>query len=482
MDEALKKLLNGDIAGFLKDAQQLKPDFDVEPDKMAEQFNVKEHAVFDATKRRDKTVFKPTLDSNGDPKMENGVVKTNSVLEPVNRVGLPYQEVIVDRRVGFLLGNPIELELEHYEGDDSVIMGIVQTVWDDNKLDYRNMDIATRMFSECEVAELWYFKEDPDFWKYQKKIKASISSDVRPKMKILSPELGDTLYKYVDDYDDMIAFLRKFKKRIDGKDVDHLDIFTAEFTYHYKLVNGSWLEVEGIGKVENIIGKIPIVYYRQNRPEWYRVQEAIERRETLLSNLGDENDYFGSPILFVQGSIKGFASKGERGKVIEGEANTTVSYVTYDHAPESIKMELEELESSIYEFTQTPNISFENVKGMGNVSGIALKLMFIDAHMAAKRKETTFGEGVQRRLNLLKAIAGKVIHTASEEESMEINIVPAFTPYLPEDMETEINVLSTAVNSGIMTKETGVRQNPLVSNKENEIELLKEQGNTIPNF
>jgi hypothetical protein len=54
-----------------------------------------------------------------------------------------------------------------------------------------------------------------------------------------------------------------------------------------------------------------------------------------------------------------------------------------------------------------------------------------------------------------------------------LNINPVFTPYLPINEKEEIENLSTAVTSGIISKETAVENNPLVSDPESEKERIK---------
>lgn len=51
-----------------------------------------------------------------------------------------------------------------------------------------------------------------------------------------------------------------------------------------------------------------------------------------------------------------------------------------------MKLEIDTLLRMIYTITQTPDISFDTVKGIGAVSGVALKLLFMDAHLKVQDK------------------------------------------------------------------------------------------------
>ena len=77
-------------------------------------------------------------------------------------------------------------------------------------------------------------------------------------------------------------------------------------------------------------------------------------------------------------------------------------YMTWDQAPNSVKLEIETLLRLIYTITQTPDISWESVKGL-NVSGVALRLMFMDAHLKVEDKMEVFGEYLQRRYSVVQA-------------------------------------------------------------------------------
>lgn len=87
----------------------VRPTFDVEQGDAADQYDVDEHKVFSTSERPDKTVQRPTGTLNDD-----GTEQTTTANEPVTRIGLAYQELIVDRAVGFMLGNPVELKNKYY--------------------------------------------------------------------------------------------------------------------------------------------------------------------------------------------------------------------------------------------------------------------------------------------------------------------------------------------------------------------------------
>src|SRR5690606_10372845 len=115
------------------------------------------------------------------------------------------------------------------------------------------------------------------------------------------------------------------------------------------------------------------------------------------------NDYHASPTLVFIGNVTAkMLEKGEQGKAVEikpvgNTTNADVKYVTWEHAPESIKLEIETLTNFIFTCTQTPQMAMEDLKGLGALSGVAFDRVFMDAHLAARDElDGEYGQCTQR--------------------------------------------------------------------------------------
>lgn len=439
-------------------------------DKIKGQYYTETHDVMNPAKRQDKQV------ESGDQKI---------TMESVNRIPVPYQKQIVASAAQFLCGNPIVLQTkppDQLEEVENNLLIIVQKIWKDNKLDYDSKQIAKRMFSECEVAELWYWEAAPEnYWAGTPNEKVLGLSEengqvttkqagTRLRMKIISPALGDKLFPVFNAAGDMIAFGREYHIPKEGKEVPHMDLYLPDNIIYMEKpieIGSEWSRKD----VKNVIGKIPVIYYAQLQPEWHDQQQMIDRYEKLISNHADTNDYNGSPMVIVHGKIIGFAKKGEQGKVLELEAGAAAEYLTWESAPESIKMELENLVQQIFDTSSTPMITFDKLSGLGAYSGIALRMLFLQAHMKASDHEETFGKSMQRRINFLKSAAATINHQLIE--GLAIDISPKFEYYMPQHTEEQVTVLNAAVAGGIMSVETAVHQNPLVQDAEAEVEKIE---------
>ena len=445
-----------------------RPTFAVDQVEAIAQYKVSEHDIFDTTKRPVKIIKKGTGELNAD-----GSEKTTSATVEPARIGMSFQQLIVDRRVGFMLTIPVTTEaVFNTESEkEKTIVKLVDRIQNDNKMDYLNKEIAERMMSEMECAEVWYFIE---------------TGEAKPKFtircNIWSPDKGDVLYPLFDITGDMIAFAREYKLKENDKDIEHFDIYMPDFEYKYVNRDSTWqldILTDKTGKakpnpIPNLVNKIMIIYHSQLYPEWHNVQSQISRYETSKSNHADMNDYFGSPILAIFGQLMGYASKGEQGKIIELAETARANYLALDSPPESIKMEQDYLKEDIYTLSQTPDISFKAMSGMGTIAQFTMKAFFMDAHMAVSKKERIFGIGLQRRLNLIKAAIGTVIDTSLAKEANTVQLSPIITPYLPQNTTEIIENLSIAVTGNILSKETAVEQNPLVENSEIEIKRMRE--------
>lgn len=71
-----------------------------------------------------------------------------------------------------------------------------------------------------------------------------------------------------------------------------------------------------------------------------------------------------------------------------------------------MRLEISTLLNMIYSTTQTPDISFESVKGLASLSGVALRMLFLDAHLKVQNKSEIFSEYLERRMSITKKYLG----------------------------------------------------------------------------
>lgn len=397
--------------------------------------------------------------------------------EKVARIAVAIQKLIIARAVSFCFGNPPTFNATPDGEQQEMVLNAVKRILKDVKTNSLNRKIGRAIFGFKECAEYWYHVEKPN-------TKYGFPSKFKLRCQLLSPAFGDTLYPYFDETGDMVAFSRSFSRK-DNKGVsfDYFETFTDEEHWLWQ-TNGGGINatlVEGFPKPV-AIGKIPIIYGYQDKFETEDVDKLIDRLETLLSNFADTNDYHASPKIFTTGTITGWAKKGESGAVIEGEPGATMQYVSWANAPESVKLEIETLLRLIYTITQTPDISFDAVKGLGAISGLALKLLFMDAHLKVMDKKEIFDDYLQRRVNVLLAYIAQ-FNTSLASACDEIEIEPEITPYILTSEIDDLNYWLTANgNKPVISQEESVEKAGLSGDVQKTMEKIKEQTTTENSF
>lgn len=451
------------VSAYIEQIQkQWKPLFET---KAYKQFDVDFHdVVTDKVHRKDKIVFQPT-----GTVLADGSTQLDSVTVKVSRLPVPFQQIIVGRATQFLTGGKTKLNCEPTNDAETAMFTAVKKTWQDNKLQYKNGTIAKTMMSQLEVCELWYSDEDDD-------------GVVSLCMNVLEPKNGFTFTPVFDALNDLLAFGIGWT----GADkIEHFDLYTdTEKRSHVKAKNGNWaLDAnmgDGTGIIEHGYGKIPVIYYTQLKPEWHPVQRLIERYEILISNFSDINDYNGSPILFLKGEGTSLPAKGQAGKVIQNaDGNGDAKYITWDQAPEAIKLEITNLESLIYSMTQTAPIDFENMKGLGQLSGVAFDRILIDSHLKAREQQGgPYGEGIQRRINFLITALASI--NPELKTADELFIEPDFDIFRIDD-EADNLALIVQANGGkpVISQQTSVKLSGLVNDADAEWLLIQQENDFL---
>jgi SPP1 family phage portal protein len=376
--------------------------------------------VTNKTKRKDKKISVPIPGAACDPITGKAPEELQTV--HVARIPLALQRIITNRRTAFLTGGKVEFKSKPNNPIEQAMYDAVTQTWRRNKLDFKNSAISKAFMSETECAEIWYSKVNEDM-------------SVSMRCNIFSPSKGYELIPVFDSLEDLLAFGLGYESTdAKGNKIKCMDIYDKEYISKYEDTGKGWQKInESNGvpwQIEHKYGKIPVIYYSLEKAIWADVQVMIERLETLISNFADTNDYNGSPILFAKGLIDGWSTKGETGKVIQGkddpngEGAADLKYVNWDQAPESIKLEIETLTDFIYSLSQTPNLSFKAMAGLGDISGAAFDRMMIDSHLAAADLQNgMYGECIQRRLNFLCYAMAATQKGLEKAKDMEITVV-----------------------------------------------------------
>jgi SPP1 family phage portal protein len=416
-------------------------------------------------------------------KIVNGKeVEAKYAEEEVNRISVPFQQDIVNIQAAFTVGRQPDLHCEPNDNKEEVVFKVIQSIEKDNKIKFINKKVVRAWMSETEVAEYWYAVEDLTFWK---KIAARtkkanlpyIENGARYKLrcKVFSPFSGDTLFPLFDHLDNLIAFSREYSKRENNIDVRYFQVITDNLVDVYKMNGAGWERVEQESFAHGF-GKIPVIYMRRkDGPVYEIVSPIIKRVENLLSDFAECIDHHFFPKTIIKGEVRGVTSS-EKSHTVKIDGDADIRKLTWQQAPDNIKLELETHIKNIYSRTQTPDVSFENLKGIGIQSGKAFRYVYMGAHMSVENHAEDVELFLQRRYNFIITAIGK-LNTAYEDACDTIEITPCIVPYMIDDVEADVNIaLRAGGGEAVASRRTVVKLAKLVDNVENEVkEIEKDQ-------
>lgn len=298
------------------------------------------------------------------------------------------------------------------------------------------------------------------------------------QIRVLARSKGDEIYSRWDIYENLVSFAWGYYVKEDSTHtVYHFDIFTPEVIYRCKQTMTGW----EVTPEENLIGKIPVILFQQEK-EWTGVEPLIEREEYIGSRTADTNDYFSDPMFLIhEDIIKNMPEKGDENKTLRIRGNNVddvskyAKYLTWDSAPDSKQKEVEWLQKHILSKTFTPNIDFDNMKGLSNVSGKALKQMMLLADIKASRHKESHDELLDRTSNLILAIIGNVLQIALKSECENTAIAHEFQEPFGEDITEVIENIAKAKDADMLSTEGAVELNPIIKDHSLEMKRLEKE-------
>lgn len=388
-----------------------------------------------------------------------------------HRLPRNWQYVINEVELYFLMNNGLKWELLNDDADNEKIQKAFERFnkfLHETHYDSSNRQMKRLAGAETECAKLYaYYKDE---------------NEAKVKIVVLSKSLGYELRPLFNRYGDMKAFAVGFKiKDAEGNVIQEWDIYTSETIYR---CTQNVVDTENQGyKIEqeqNALHKIPIIYARQPKA-WEGVQERIERDEWLDSKNADCNEYFADPMLKISKTVKnGLADPKAVGKVIQvGTKDDVFEYVTPPDATDMKSNEKTILKESILNGSFTPDFSYENVKGLGAISGEAITKANVLGYIKRLSRMEIYDEIFERDANLIKEILGRIIdpQNLKDYQSLQLQHVYQDPSIGMSDNSEEI---ARWAEIG-MSDEAIVEANRNISNKKRELMRLKKKREEAQN-
>jgi len=394
-----------------------------------------------------------------------------------------FQNKIVNTSTAFEFGKAVTLK----PNEKNALSDEILRLWRVNRIDSKLQVLKQLQKSERQSALLFYIQDLKPNNLLNRMMGANNKKEI--KSRVLENEEG-TMSPTFDALGDMIFFTWEFVTKDDsGKSINNAWIYDDTNLYKSSDEGGTLSLISDKPILPHGFGKIPVVYLTQRFIEWDKVEGLIDRYEVSISKLGASNDYSGHPILKFTGEVDGAPEKDEDGKAFickikidehENVIQSDVEFLTHDNAPESVKMEQDRTEKLIYSLTHTPDISFENMKGIGNIAGASLELLFLDAQLKALLHEGENRTIVERMINVLISGTITTTNTAMKSSAGNTYFDVLFNSVVPRDLETIINTLSTGYENKIISQPTAVAHAGLTNDVEKELETINESVESPP--
>lgn len=354
----------------------------------------------------------------------------------------------------FLLGKPIEWELKN---DEKEAFELFEGFMDKYRMNSLIRKAKRLAGSETESAIVFHLT----------KSKNGERMNVKPF--VVARSLGYRMRTLFDQYGDLVSFAYGYRLRgKEGKTVRHWDILTKDFIFECQYGEKGW-EVETF---QNPTGKINAVYFHQLKA-WDGAVPRLQRMEMLDSKRGDTNNYFSDPMAMATADVIDRLGATDRpGRLIQlTGANSRFDYINPPQNSASRVEEKQDLEKSTLFDTFTPDFSYDNLKGMGTLSGAAMRNALMLGYIKRDNLTEHYGEMIDRLRSVIVGIL-KVTESAKSERLERMKIAFKFGEPFEDSEDTKIDRIIKLRDAGLMSLETAVRKLGLVEDEEAEIDRL----------
>lgn len=358
-------------------------------------------------------------------------IRSDGSIDKASRIHVGLEKQLVSRTNEFMFAIPVK-RIYNNVGNNEIrqkIVKAIEAIYKNARINTENRRRGIAYLASCEIFTIWYTVKS-------KNTLYGFDSEYKLKCKTFSPMKGVKLFPLFDDYDDMIAMSWQWEKKIGNESVSYFETFTSSKHVKWEKRDGRWHEISSEDIL--VIGKIPGAYNNRELPIWEELSHIREEVEYTLSCNSDVIAYNSAPILQVVGQLQGREDKGETQRVYRVELGGSVSYVSWAQAIEAIKYHVNTLVGLFWSQGQMPDISFEQMKSLGNIGYDARQTLFMDAHLKVGDETGAWTEFFERECNVIKAFL-KQMNRAWADEIDNVEVEHVITPYILKNEESEID-------------------------------------------
>lgn len=362
-------------------------------------------------------------------------IKADGRIDKASRIYLGLEKLLTNRMSEFTFALPVKRVYGNTEDKKAQeIARAIELVYKHARIDAENLRRAKEYYAACEIFTMWYAvpKENKLY---------GFNSKFKLKCKTYSPMNGYRLYPLFDEYGDMLAISLEYEVKAGDENVTYFETYTAERVMKWK--QNGLRHFEKIKDEINPIGKITGIYLNRAEPIWGGLTYLRNEIEYTLSRNSDTIAYNSAPILKISGGMLGDEHKGESKRVYRVENGGDVAYISWAQSIEALKYHVNTLVQQFWAQSQMPDISFENMKSLGNIGFDARQTLLTDAHLKVGDEQGAWVEFFEREANIIKAFLSQMnVNGFKDAEDVEVEHI--ITPFIQNDERDTIERLVTA--------------------------------------
>lgn len=357
-------------------------------------------------------------------------IHSDGTVDKAARISIGLEKLLTRRMTDFTFAIPVKRIYTH---DDSKIQKDIATaierIYQVAHIDTENTKRGIAYYASCEIFTMWYTIARPNNL-------YGFDSAFKLKCRTFSPMDGCLLYPLMDETGDLIAMSFEYKRKVSDTEVTFFETFTADKHYKWQQSGKTWEQVDEPERIS--ILKIPGSYLYRPQPCFAGLQALREDLEYTLSRNSDIIAYNAAPILKIAGNLIGEENKGETRRIYRVNEGGDVSYVSWAQSVSALEFHTNALLRYFWQQAQMPDISFENLKSLGQIGYDARKMMFTDAHLKIGEETGPWLEFLTRECNVIKAFLKKMnVKWASEIDKVHVEHV--ITPFIIEDEAAKLD-------------------------------------------
>lgn len=367
------------------------------------------------------------------------------------------QRYINEVELFFLLGSPIIWKKE--DGDDEAYKLFTEFL-KDKYIDTKLRELKRIAGSETEASMVF-------------RLYRADSGEMACDVFIASRSTGYMLRPLFDQYGNMVAHAYGYTTKATNGSIQHWDIQTPENTFLCEKGGMGWT----VNPYPNPTKKINVIYARQQKA-WDGAQWRIEREEKLDSKVADTNNYFADPIAAATADVVNMMSKNNQqeriGSLIQlTGAQSRFEYINPPQNSETRRDEQSTLSDSILFDTFTPDFAIEKMKGLGTLTGPAVKNAMVLGYIKRDKNIEKWSEYVGRMRNIIIAVLCE-LHPEKRKELETLSISFEFAEPFASDQREKWSAIAQLYQAGLLSLESAVMLLSIVKAPEEEIEKLRQ--------